>query len=168
MDEVKIVENKEYNNQYTMSLTQLSVFTGFVAGAGGALLCFAAHYFNLTEIKPSFILVIFKGNWKGGWLGVVISCLIYGFISILVALGYYTLLKKKKSIIWGGIYGAILFFLIFFVLYPVIPTIQFIMKYNVITILTEASFFILYGIFIGYSISYEYNEQQYWENAESH
>ncbi|MBP1914754.1 YqhR family membrane protein [Lederbergia galactosidilytica] len=161
------MENKEHNNQYYMSLTQLSAITGFVAGVGGALLCFAAHYFNLTKIKPSFVLMIFRGDWKDGWLGIIITCLIYGVISIGVAFGYYILLKRKHSIIWGGIYGAALFCLVFLVLHPVIPTIQFITKYNLITILTEASFFILYGIFIGYSISYEYNEQQYWEK-ESH
>ncbi|GIN73545.1 hypothetical protein J14TS2_40200 [Bacillus sp. J14TS2] len=166
--EVRIVRNREYNTQFYMSLTQLSIYTGFVAGAGGTLLCFAAHYFHFTEIKPSFILMIFNGDWKDGWLGILISCLIYGLISIAVASGYYALLKTKRSIIWGGVYGAALFCLVFLVFYPVIPTIQFITNYNIMTILTEASFFILYGIFIGYSISYEYNEQQYWKKVESH
>ncbi|MCJ7839342.1 YqhR family membrane protein [Lederbergia sp. NSJ-179] len=161
------MEKEKNSNRYSMPLTHLAMLTGFVAGAGGALLCFIAHYLNFTEIKPSFILTIFRGNWQDGWLGIVISCLIYGLLSILVAFGYYVLLKRKKSIIWGGVYGAALFCLIFFVFYPIIPTIQLITNYNLTTILTEACFFVLYGIFIGYSISYEYNEQQYWENVKS-
>lgn len=161
------MDQEKQGGQYYMSLAKLAMITGFVAGLLGALIGYAAHYLNFTEVNPSLILDVFKGHWKEGWLGVLIASLLYGLISMGVAVIYLGLLKKKKSILWGAVYGLIIFVLVFLVLYPIFPHLERIDAYNFTTIVTEICFFILYGIFIGFSISYEFNEQQYWKKINS-
>ncbi|WP_230200084.1 YqhR family membrane protein [Bacillus niameyensis] len=161
------MDKEKHGGQYYMSLPKLAMVTGFVAGLFGALLGYAAHYLNFTEVNPSLILDIFRGNWKDGWLGGFIACLLYGLISMGAAVIYLGLLKKKKSIVWGAVYGLLIFALVFLVLYPIFPRLDRIDAYNFTTIITEICCFILYGIFIGFSISYEYNEQQYWKKINS-
>lgn|SRR5690606_9624192 len=161
--EVDVLEKEKNANKTHMNLMQLTIITGLVAGILGSLIGFFAHTFKFTDINPDLILAPFQGEWKEGWLGIVIATLLYGIISIVVALLYYFTLRKQKSIIWGAVFGAVIFLLLYFVLYPIIPGLDQIWKYPLLTIVTEVCFFILYGIFIGYSISYEYQEQQYWE-----
>ena len=107
---------KEANvEKYHMSLMQLTIFTGFVAGVLGSLFCFLAHTFHFTKISPAVVFTSL-GIWKSGWLGVTVTAVIYGLISILVALLYYSLLRKQKSIFVGVAFGIGIFVLIFYVL----------------------------------------------------
>ncbi|MFS0643984.1 YqhR family membrane protein [Siminovitchia sp. 179-K 8D1 HS] len=146
---------------YNISLLTLAVVTGLVAGIFGGLMGYLLYYFNFTEISPEVILTPVAGSWKSNWIGIIIVSMIYGVISIIVALVYYALLRKKKSFVWGAVYGAALFIVIFFVLHPLYPNAKSILSYDINTILTGLTSFILYGVFIGYSISYEYEESLY-------
>ncbi|MBS4194632.1 YqhR family membrane protein [Lederbergia citri] len=159
-------KEKEAVIKYQMSVLKLACVTGFVAGVFGTLFGFFLHYFNFTEISPKVILTPFSGKWTDGWLGFVITVLLYGLISIVIALLYYMALRKQKSLIWGALYGALIFIIIFLVLYPIIPDVKWLFRYPFNTIATELGFFLLYGLFIGYSISYEYEEQSNWSNVE--
>lgn len=152
---------------YYMSLLQLTIITGFVAGFFGSLFGYFLHYFNFTKVSPAIILAIFRGDWKNGWLGVFIACIIYGILSILVALIYYLLLRKKQSIWLAGLYGILILLIVFFVFHPLFTELKPIYEYDLLTIITEICFFLLYGIFIGFSISFEYHEQQYWKNLKT-
>ncbi|MBS4199640.1 hypothetical protein KHA93_08225 [Bacillus sp. FJAT-49732] len=159
-------KEKEAIKKYQMSVLQLACVTGFIAGVLGTLFAFFVHYFNFTEMSPKVILIPFTGKWTDGWLGFVVTAILNGLISIVVALLYYMALRKQKSLIWGAVYGILIFIIIFLVLYPMIPGVEWLFRYNLNTIVTEICFFLLYGLFIGYSISYEYEEQLMWSKVE--
>lgn len=154
-NEVVFMQEKNY---YAMSLITMAVITGFTAGVLGSLMGYLGHYLNFTEMTPGIILAPWKGGWKDGWAGILLAILLYGILSILTALLYFGVLRKRKSFWWGVSYGVALFLLVFLVLYPLFPGTKSILKYDLNSILTGLSTFILYGVFIGYSISYEYEE----------
>jgi hypothetical protein len=60
---------------------------------------------------------------------------------------------------WVGIvFGAALWGLVFFILNPMFPNLQTVFELPRNTIVTTACLYILYGVFVGYSISFDYNE----------
>ncbi|GIN19970.1 MAG TPA: hypothetical protein DEO65_03770 [Bacillus bacterium] len=148
----------EEKNYYAVPLITTAVVTGFVAGVFASLMGYLVHYLNFTEMSPGIILAPWKGGWKDGWAGILLAALLYGLVSILVALLYYGTLRKRKSFWWGAFYGVILFLFVFLVLLPLFPGTKPLLKYDFNSILTGICTFILYGVFIGYSISYEYEE----------
>ena len=141
-----------------MPLMQLTLLTGFIGGVFGCRFGYLVHIFHFTMISPAVILGPSQGAWKAGWVGVAIITLIYGLLSMLMALLYFSVLKKEEITMVGCGIWDIHFYRDLFYLQPLIPGMKPLMKYDLNTFLTEICFFIVYGVFIGYSISYEYNE----------
>ncbi|WNS74193.1 YqhR family membrane protein [Bacillus sp. DTU_2020_1000418_1_SI_GHA_SEK_038] len=150
-----------------MSFLTLVILTGLIGGILWSGIGYFTHFINLTEIHPKVILDPWTiGDWKDSWLGTVISLLIIGAISIVAALIYYALLRKFLNIWVGIFYGIFLFLLVFFVLNPIFPGIN---PYNELernTIITSICLYVLYGVFVGYTISYEEGEVKYKEKRE--
>ncbi|PLR84468.1 hypothetical protein CVD25_04520 [Bacillus canaveralius] len=150
----------EQNQQEkTMSFIAMVILTGFFGGILWSGLAYIAYLFNFTNIRPNIILEPWAlGDWKGQWLGTIISIIMIGIISIAAALLYYAVLRRFRSM-WVGIgYGIVLFGLVFFILNPIFPGIRPFAELNRNTIITSICFYVLYGVFVGYSISYEENE----------
>ncbi|MDQ0231939.1 hypothetical protein J2S19_003224 [Metabacillus malikii] len=135
------------------------VTTGLFGGIFWSLLAYLASILNFMEISPKLILQpIALGEWKNNTLGEFIGIILIGILSIGVALVYYAILKRFKSM-WVGIaYGAILWGLVFFILNPLFPDIKEIFELSRKTIVTSICLYVLYGLFVGYSISFDYNE----------
>src|SRR5690606_40461440 len=127
--EVDVLEKEKNANKTHMNLMQLTIITGLVAGILGSLIGFFAHTFKFTDINPDLILAPFQGEWKEGWLGIVIATLLYGIISIVVALLYYFKLRKQKSIFCVAVIGADNYLFLSFVLYLIIHGLYHIDKY---------------------------------------
>lgn len=149
------------------SFLSMVVMTGFFGGILWSAIGYLAHILNFTSIHPNVILEPWAlGDWKKGWLGTVISILLIGGISIIAALLYYAALRKIKSILAGICYGILLFLLVFFVLNPIFPGIDPIGELNRNTIITSFCIYILFGTFVGYSISYEQEEIENFKHRE--
>ncbi|AIE60695.1 YqhR family membrane protein [Bacillus methanolicus] len=165
-------KKSEHNErEKPMSFISMVVWTGLTGGVLLSSLAYLAYVFSFTEIPPRVILEPWViGDWKEGWLGTVISIILIGIVSIGAALIYYAAFRKFKSIWVGAVYGIILFLLVFFVLNPIFPGISSFGELKRDTIITSVCFYILFGVFVGYSISYEENEMQNQgeEQAESH
>lgn len=156
-------QNKSEHDQLEkpMSFIAMVVWTGLIGGILMSSIAYLAYVFNFTEIHPNVILEPWvNGNWKEEWLGTVISIILIGIVSIGAALIYYAALRKFKSIWIGAAYGIILFLLVFFVLNPIFPGISPFGDLKRDTVITSVCFYILFGVFVGYSISYEENEIQ--------
>ncbi|MFC3882879.1 YqhR family membrane protein [Bacillus songklensis] len=140
----------------SMSFLTKVVVIGFVGGLFWSFLSHLAYIINLTEISPNLILKPWAlGAWKDKWPGMVISILLIGVISIIAALIYFAALKRFKSMLAGIIYGVALWALVFYVLNPLFPNLKTVRELELNTIITTICFYILYGVFIGYSISFE-------------
>ncbi|MGG5255096.1 YqhR family membrane protein [Neobacillus sp. SM06] len=150
-----------------MSFIVLVFWTGLFGGIFWSLMGYIAYLFSFTELSPRVVLEPWAlGNWKEGWLGTIISLLVIGIFSVAAAYLYYAFLKKRKGI-WPGIgYGLFIFLLIFFVLNPLFPSIRPITDLSRDTIITSICLYAIYGMFIGYSISYEY-ENKHGKNQEA-
>jgi hypothetical protein len=151
-----------------LSLIGTVVVTGLVGGIFWSAIAFLAYFLNFTEIHPNVIIEPWTiGKWKTGWLGTVFSILLMGGIAILASLIYYVALRRFKSM-WVGIgYGIALFLLVFFVLNPIFPGINPFVELKRNTIVTSVCLYILLGVFVGYSISYEEEEIQKRKKKES-
>ncbi|GEN31124.1 uncharacterized protein YneF (UPF0154 family) [Cerasibacillus quisquiliarum] len=136
--------------------------TGFFGGVFWSMIWILVYVFNFTIVSPkSFLLRSWiKAEWTETFLGDVITILMSGFISIGVALLYYLFLKKIQSILAGIFYGIVLWAIAFYILKPMFPQNPSINELPFNTIVTTLSLFIIYGIFIGYSISYDYEQAQ--------
>ncbi|WP_070120704.1 YqhR family membrane protein [Bacillus marinisedimentorum] len=142
-----------------MSLSGRTAVTGLFGGIFWSLLGYIAYLLNFTSLSPSLVLGPWAvGDWKTGQLGHIIGIIVIGLLSILAAFIYYALLKNIKNM-WGGLlFGAGLFLLVFFVLNPLFPNLENIGELDQNTLFTTVALYLLYGVFIGYSISYENNE----------
>ena len=157
----------QHHNDRPMSFMTMVILTGLIGGIFWSGLAYLAHFINLTEVHPRVVMDPWTiGAWKDGWLGTVISILIIGIISIVAALIYYVLLRKFQSIWVGILYGLALFFLVFYVLNPIFPGISPFHELERNTIITSICFYVLYGVFVGYSISHEEGEIQYKKKME--
>ncbi|MFP7695520.1 YqhR family membrane protein, partial [Bacillus subtilis] len=118
-----------------------------------------AYLFHFSEISPNMILQPFVlGEWKKHGLGTVISIILIGVISIGAAFLYFLLLKRLKTMWPGILYGLVLWLLVFFVFNPIFPDVRTVTELTSDTIITTICIYLLYGLFVGYSISFEYNE----------
>lgn len=143
-----------------MSILMLVFWTGLFGGVFWSTLGYIAHLLNFTEIHPHIILEPWAlGVWKKKWLGTVISILMIGILSVGAAFVYYGAFRKLKGIWPGLVYGLSLFLLVFLVLNPLFPGMAPFFNLNRDTVITSICLYAVYGIFIGYSISYEYQNQ---------
>jgi hypothetical protein len=151
---------EQNQHEKPMSFMSMVVITGFVGGILWSSLALLVYFFNFTDVRPNVILEPWAlGDWKKGWIGSVFSILTIGILSIGTALLYYALFRKMKGIWVSMLYGVVLFVLVFYVLNPIFPGIDSFWKLSRDTIITSLCFYILYGVFIGYSISFEESER---------
>ncbi|MFC4324016.1 YqhR family membrane protein [Litchfieldia salsa] len=142
-----------------MSMIAKVVITGLFGGIFWSLLNYGTYVFNFTEISPNLVLQPWTvGDWKDRVLGQFIGIAVIGILSIGVALLYYALLRRFQKIWVGMAFGIALWAMVFFVLNPIFPGLKAVTELDRNTNITTICFYILYGVFIGYSISFEANE----------
>ncbi|MED3791296.1 YqhR family membrane protein [Niallia alba] len=158
------MENKQQSHDEKdrpMSFIALVIWTGMFGGIFWSLIGYVGYVFNFTEIRPNIILEPWAiGSWKYGWLGTVISIIAIGFFSTGAAFAYYLMLRKFKTVFIGMGFGIALFACVFIVLNPIFPSMAPFLELKRDTIITSVCLYILYGVFVGYTISYEENEIQ--------
>lgn len=142
------------------SILPRSLFTGFIGGLIWSAFGIVLYYFHFSEVAPkTFELRSWlTAGWTDRWLGDVVSIIIAGVLSILVAFIYYGLFKKITSLWLAAGFGIVLWAIIFIVLHPIFANVPPVAEFNWNTIVSTLCLFILYGIFIGYSISYDYRD----------
>lgn len=156
MKEQSMEQNQRENR---MSFISKVIVTGFIGGILWSCIGYVAYIFNFTQISPKIILQPWaKGKWQDNWQGFIFTILLIGVISIGAALIYYALCRKINSMWAGVLFGVALFFIIIFLFQPLFPDMKPMKKLSSQTIITSICLYMLYGLFVGYSISYEQNE----------
>lgn len=153
----RLEQNKQ---EEPVSILSRSLLTGFIGGVLGGFFGLVLYYFNFSEVAPkSYVLRSWlSAPWIDTWLGNVISIFVIGVISLGTALVYFMLLKKINTLWIGVAYGVLLWLIVFYVIQPIFPNIPHLTELKTDTIVSTVCLYILYGTFIGYSISYDYNE----------
>lgn len=115
------------------------------------------HYFNMLEFNiytPWRKLFLIGDKMK--WYHYFISTIMYSFLSIILAFIYYIIGKKRNHWDIGALFGIMIAIICYVILPIVLYDEHLLIEF---TLKTHLSFFIgaiLFGMFIGYSISYEY------------
>jgi hypothetical protein len=149
-------ESKKSGQNESVSFLAKVVVIGLAGGLLWSFIAYMASIINLTEISPNLILQPWAlGAWKDKPLGNFISILLIGIISIAAALIYFVALKKFKSMLVGIVYGLALWALVFYLLNPIFPNLKTVKELEMNTVITTLCLYILYGVFVGYSISFE-------------
>ncbi|GIO23159.1 YqhR family membrane protein [Oceanobacillus sp. J11TS1] len=158
-EEQQLKENEE-------SILKKAMYTGFVGGVVFSLLGSILYYFNFLEVSPKLYLLTswVDAGWTDTWLGILFTTILAGIVSLLVAFLYYLIFKKIKYMWAGVLYGFILWAILFVVFRPIFTDIPHIMEWTIDTWVTTICLFILYGTFIGYSISYDFMDSQQTED----
>ena len=156
----RLEQNKQ---EEPISILSRSLLTGFIGGLLGGFFGVVLYFFNFSEVAPESYLLRswLTAGWIDSWLGTVMSILMIGVISLLTAFIYFVLFKKVNSLWMGCAYGVVLWFIVFYIIQPIFPNIPPLAELNINTIVSTICLYILYGTFIGYSISYDYNDTLY-------
>ncbi|MFG6121331.1 YqhR family membrane protein [Thalassobacillus sp. B23F22_16] len=157
MDKTQLEQNQQ---EKPISIMNKSLLTGFVGGMLWSIFGALSYYFNFTEVSPASFLI--RSFWQTGWtssfLGEVLGIIGVSLISIAGALVYYLALKKTNGIMPGVLYGGAVWGIVFYLLNPIFAAVPALPDMTSDTIVTTICLFVLYGTFIGYSISYEYHD----------
>lgn len=149
-------QEKEQKAKFPLSYALvIGLFGGIIWGGLAQL----AAYFHFMTIDINAVVTyvnipkIHSGFWK------VISGFIFHMgVSLLLSIVYYFLLRKSKTI-WGGVlFGAAIWVFLFIIIHPLLASVPSWQKLNGNTLSTTICLLILYGLFIGYSISYGYEQ----------
>lgn len=153
----KQIEGQNKRDKLAAVLSR-SLATGFWGGILWSVIAVVMYYFNFIEVAPKtfFITSWTTAKWGSSWLGDIISILIASVLSVAIAFIYFGLLKKVNSKWMGLVYGLVLWGVIFYLLQPIFSMVPALTDFNKDTIISTICLFMLYGTFIGHSISFDY------------
>ncbi len=155
------MSNKKKDNRYhskSMLITN-TLTIGFFGGAIASFLGLIAHYMNFMEFSPKFILTSWSNqSWIKAWQGWLVTIILFGILSVLVAFLYYLLLKQTKGMVAYIVFGVVCWLIFLLAFNPIFNDLPPLSKMSSDSIITSICIFILYGVFIGYSISFDYQE----------
>ncbi|RSL30963.1 hypothetical protein D7Z54_23665 [Salibacterium salarium] len=134
---------------------------GFFGGLIWSLVGYAAFSLNFTKMGPAMAVLPWAlPEWKETYLGHLAGIFFISLLSVIVAFTYRMLLQKWQSIWLAAGFGIFLWFVVYYLLHPLFPGKDPITSMSLSHLITTICLFVVYGVFIGYSISYEYQEMQ--------
>lgn len=152
------LEQNKHEQPESFNATVVSI--GFFGGLIWGIVGYLAFFFNFIRVGPALVLMPWAlGDWKNGFIGHMIGIIVISILSIAVAFIYRYILARFNGIWPGFVYGLLLWLVVFYILNPIFPSLKPLANLDLNTIVTGICLYILYGVFIGYSISYEYSEQ---------
>lgn len=152
-------ENGQIQQEYQNMLIYNVLAVGFVGGAFASFIGIIAHYLNFMDFSPKFILTSWSNmTWIDHWLGTVMTIILFGILSVGIAFIYYSLFKRMKSIFPGIFLGVVCWALLVFILKPMFIDLPTFSKMSANTVISSLCIFIIYGLFVGFSISYDHQE----------
>ncbi|QKS70948.1 hypothetical protein FLK61_29950 [Paenalkalicoccus suaedae] len=139
-----------------MNVTLIGLFGGLFF----SLLGYAAYYFHFTEVGPGLTISMWMSEeFEPTALGEWISVFLNGILGIGAAFLYRVLFIRFKGPTAGVFYGVILWVIIFQFISPLFPAIKGILSMSFHSIVTTLCLYIVFGLFVGYSVSFDYHER---------
>lgn len=136
---------------------QLGFFAGFIWGG----LRWIFYIFRFTSVLPGFMAepfykTSFLQTTPGHWIG----WLYYILFSMMAAIIYTFLFRKLKGPWPGVLYGVFWWGILFGLVGPMYRMTPLLNKSSWNTNTTEFCVFLLWGLFIGYTVAMEYTDER--------
>ena len=133
---------------------------GFFAGLLWGGFRWVLYTIHFTKTIPAFLVDPFFriAFLKTGW-GHVIGICSFIVFSMVAALIYYYVLGRIAGPWPGLFYGAFWWCVWFLTAGPLLAMVEPVYKIGYNTISTELSVFLIWGLFIGYTIAFEFNDE---------
>lgn len=138
-----------------------SAMVGFFAGLFWGLVKLVFYWFEFTKIRPSqFVTPWYKAGYLNSWQGHFIGYFWIVVASIAAALLYALVLRKVKGPWPGMAYGLLWWAVMYIWIGPWTGLTEPVLKLDPATFWSEICLYLLWGTFIGYSISFEFTDEQ--------
>jgi hypothetical protein len=135
------------------------IYIGFFAGFIWGALKIIEQYLKFTNIVVGFLVEpFFKHDFLLTWQGMLIGWGYFTVFSIIAAFIYMVSMWKFQGPWWGLGYGAFWWMAIYLFIGPLSGMTYWINSLDLNTIISDFCLFLLWGMFIGYSISIEYTD----------
>ncbi|KIL75271.1 YqhR family membrane protein [Bacillus badius] len=153
------MENKQGEEQKARFPLSYALVIGLFGGIiWGGLAQLAAYFHFMTIDLNAVVKYVNIPKIQSGMWRVIAGMLFHTGVSLILAAIYYFLLKKSKTIWAGVLFGVFLWIFVFMMIHPLLASIPSWQKLNGNTLSTTLCLLVLYGLFIGYSISYGYEQ----------
>lgn len=146
------------NKQKYRQLLLRTLLIGFFGGIFIIMFSYFLYIFNFIEVSPKVYMIRSwtLASWTNKWQGEMLTICFAIFLSIVIALLYFLLFKKILSVWFSIIYGVILWLFVGYMFSFLFSNVPALHTLDTNTIFSSLCLFILYGTFIGYSISFDY------------
>jgi ABC-type antimicrobial peptide transport system permease subunit len=137
-----------------------SCIIGFFAGLIWGLIRWLATGLNFTNVTQAFLLDPFVNREVlGGFLWQLAGLIAFIGMSIIAALVYILLLGRFKGPFPGLLFGLSWWGLVYAGAGPIIGAVPPLNKIGWNSIATDLCLFLVWGLFIGYSIAFEFHSE---------
>ncbi|WP_284640518.1 YqhR family membrane protein [Paenibacillus silviterrae] len=138
-----------------------AIYVGFFAGIFWGGLKMLENYLHFTSLSPGFLVEpFFKHSFLMSTGGYVLGWLFFILFSVAAALVYALFFRKVKGPWIGMAYGLAWWGLIYLLVGPVTGMNQPIGIIEINTLITDACLFLVWGLFIGYTITVEFTDER--------
>lgn len=153
-------KNRHHEQEHHTNPWLYSLQIGFFAGLIWGIIRWMFYEMKFTTILPGFAAdPFFKESFlKTGW-GEVLGIAFFILFSIAAAFLYKIALGKLRGPWPGVLYGAVWWAILFIVVGPMLGIMGGIRQVGWNTLFTELCVFLLWGVFIGYSIAFEFTDE---------
>ena len=150
--------------QQTVKLTNpvsFALSTGFFAGVIWGAVYIIFYYLGFTRIIPGFLAEpFFAHDTLASWNGHLIGWLFFILFSILASFVYALLFRKVKGPWFSAVYGILWWIIVFLGFGPGAAMMSRADLRDLNTLLSTLCLFILWGMFIGYTITFEFTDER--------
>jgi len=159
--EVTIMQRLRRKKESIQVLKRRVATTGFFAGLIWSTVWTFLAFFNFSELSLSsfFLEGWTDAKWVEKWPGQLLSIFLWSILSIGVAYIYYLFFRRLTGVLPGLVYGVVIWLIMIILSSSLILHIPAISQMDLNTIVTTLSILIIYGVFIGYTISYDFLDQ---------
>jgi len=138
-----------------------AIYIGFFAGFIWGALKIVEQYFKFTKITIGFLVEpFFRHDFLLTWQGMLIGWGFFALFSIVAAFLYMVTLWKQDGPWWGIAYGFVWWCVLYLLIGPTTGMVYWMKDQDLNSILSDFCLFLVWGLFIGYSITVEYNDER--------
>jgi thiamine transporter ThiT len=161
-----MAQHKEANHPTHRWLYAL--YIGFFAGLIWGAVQMMYSFLRFSSLPPGFIVeAFFKKSFLVSWQGYMLGWAVFVVFSIAASMLYMLILSTVAGP-WAGLgYGMLWWTVIFLLIGPYNGMMSRITRLEWNTIISELCLFLLWGLFIGYSIAFEFNDERVREPFEN-